>query len=64
VAQRPSFMHTGLMGTLDEVVDFFNRGGDVLGYPGENVLTPLNLSREEQRALIAFLRALTPSSGP
>lgn len=64
VAQRPSFMHTGLMGTLDEVVDFFNRGGDALGYPGENVLTPLNLSREEQRALIAFLRALTPSSGP
>src|SRR5262249_8169557 len=49
VSQRPSFMHTGQMQSLEEVVDFFARGGDdVHGYLGSNELEPLHLSDEEK----------------
>jgi len=59
VAQRPSFMHTGQLLSLDDVVAFFNRGGDAAGYPGKNELVPLGLSAEERADLVAFMTALT-----
>ena len=51
------YMHDGSMKTLDEVVEFYSKGG------GKNsnldpLLVPLNLSKEEQQALVAFLKAL------
>lgn len=55
---RPAFMHTGQFGTLDEVVAFFNRGGDPNGYPGVNELHALDLTLEERADLVAFLAAL------
>jgi cytochrome c peroxidase len=59
VAKRPSFMHSGLLHSLEDVVAFFNRGGDAAGtYPGVGVLTPLGLSGAEEADLVAFLRAL------
>jgi cytochrome c peroxidase len=58
VAGRPSFMHTGQFRTLEEVVAFFNRGGDPFGYPGTNELTPLGLTLEERNDLVAFLKSL------
>ena len=59
VSRRPSFMHSGLLHTLEEVVSFFNRGGDPAGtYQGVGVLTPLGLSSDEEADLVAFLRAL------
>lgn len=58
VAQRPSFLHTGQMRTLDEVVAFFARGGDHFGYPGTNELEPLDFSDDERANLVAFLRTL------
>jgi cytochrome c peroxidase len=61
VAGRPSFMHTGQLLTLTEVVDFFDRGGDHFGFPGKNELTPLGLSARERADLAAFLTTL---SGP
>jgi cytochrome c peroxidase len=60
-AGRPSFMHTGQLVTLGEVVDFFARGGDHFGFPGENELFALELSPRERADLVAFLGAL---SGP
>jgi cytochrome c peroxidase len=63
VAQRPTFMHSGLLHSLEEVVAFFNRGGDPAGtYPGVSVLSPLGLSEEEEGELVAFLRALDGSA--
>jgi cytochrome c peroxidase len=57
--QHPSFMHTGQLTSLSQVVDFFDRGGDPNGsYPGTNELVPLDLSEEEQADLVAFLMAL------
>jgi cytochrome c peroxidase len=58
VDERPTYMHTGLMITLDEVVRFFARGGDASGYPGTNVLEPFEIDDSEVRDLVAFLRAL------
>lgn len=58
VSQRPSFMHTGQLRTLDEVVTFFDRGGDRYGYLGKSELSPLDLTAEERGELVAFLKAL------
>jgi cytochrome c peroxidase len=58
VGMRPSFMHTGQLRSLEAVVEFFDRGGDPVGYPGANELHPLGLSVRERADLVAFLRAL------
>jgi len=58
VSRRPSFLHTGQLRTLADVVAFFDRGGDRAGYPGTNELVPLRLTAEEQQDLVAFLQAL------
>jgi cytochrome c peroxidase len=58
VSRRPSFMHTGQLRSLEDVVAFFDRGGSRKQYLGRSELVPLGLSREERAALVAFLRAL------
>lgn len=45
------YMHNGVYATLDEVVDFYDRGGG----PGSE-LRPLALTADEKQALVAFLR--------
>jgi cytochrome c peroxidase len=58
-SQQPSFMHTAQMSGLDQVVAFFDRGGDrVGGYPGINELGPLGLTELERADLVAFMGAL------
>lgn len=58
VAETAPYMHDGSMETLEEVVDFFDRGGDPV--PGRTIdLKPLGLTEPEKRDLIAFLRSLT-----
>lgn len=51
VAKTAPYMHNGVFKTLDEVIDFFNKGGG----PGNRDLKPLNLSSEEKKALKTFL---------
>ena len=58
VSQRPAFMHTGQLTRLEDVVAFFNRGGDTVGFSGVSELRPLGLSSAEQADIVAFLRAL------
>jgi cytochrome c peroxidase len=58
VSKRPSFMHTGQLRSLDDVVAFFNRGGDPYGYPGKNELVALGLDAKERADLVAFLQSL------
>jgi cytochrome c peroxidase len=58
VARRPSFMHTGQLASLAQVVSFFSRGGDVFGYPGTKEIAALSLSADDQANLTAFLGAL------
>ena len=60
------FMHNGVYNTLEEVVDFYNRGGGAgIGIDQELQTLPpdnLNLTKEEQNAIVAFLKTLTDKS--
>ena len=61
VGLRGPYFHDGHFATLEEVVDFYNRGGD-FNAPNidHNLIRPLNLSPQQKSDLIAFLRgALT-----
>ncbi len=51
------YMHDGSLRTLEEVVDFYNQGGNPNPYLDPTV-RPLNLSGQEKEDLLAFLRAL------
>jgi cytochrome c peroxidase len=64
VAMRPSFMHTGQMLSLDDVVAFFSTGGDMGGYLGKNELHALDLSPRDQTDLVAFMQALDGDGPP
>jgi cytochrome c peroxidase len=58
VALTAPYMHDGSLGTLEEVVNFYNRGGE----SNPNIspgLHPLFLTPAEKRALVAFLKTLT-----
>ena len=51
------YMHDGSKATLEDVIEFYNRGGEVI----ENrspFITPLNLSIDEEKDLVEFMRAL------
>lgn len=56
IAKTGPYMHNGMLKTLDEVIEFFDRGGG----KGNTALKPLGLSEEEKRQLKVFLtEALT-----
>lgn len=56
VGQRGPYMHDGSLTTLEDVVNFYDRGGNPNPYIDENVV-PLHLTAGEKKALLAFLRA-------
>ncbi len=60
VALTPPYMHNGELGTLEDVVDYYNKGGvpHALLSP---LITKLNLTGSEQQAIVAFLKSLTGS---
>ncbi|MCC7013151.1 MAG: c-type cytochrome [Planctomycetes bacterium] len=56
VELRAPYFHTGSMATLEDVVDFYNRGGD-FNAPNKNpLIRPLGLSPQQRAALVAFLK--------
>lgn len=61
------YMHNGLFETLEDVMEFYNRGGGAgLGLDIENQTlsaTPLNLSEKEKNDIIAFMHTLTDTTG-
>ncbi len=63
VALTPPYMHNGVFKTLEEVVDFYDRGGGDVPNKDRR-LKPLNLTDEEKEALVAFLEALTCENVP
>ncbi|MEZ5425712.1 MAG: cytochrome c peroxidase [Pyrinomonadaceae bacterium] len=51
------YMHNGRFATLEEVVEFYNRGGDFDATNIDHgVIRPLNLSQDEKDQLVAFLK--------
>lgn len=67
VALTAPYMHNGVYKTVEQVVDFYNRGGGRgIGIPldGQTLPdAPLNLTSVEQKAVVAFLNALTDTTG-
>ena len=52
------YMHNGSMSSLEEVVSFYNSGGGTHATK-DSRMKPLNLSKEEEAHLVAFLKSLT-----
>ena len=51
-------MHDGRLKTLEEVVDYYDKGG----IPNQNLdanIKKLNLTEQEKKDLVAFLKALS-----
>ena len=55
VAFRGPFMHNGQFVTLEEVVEFYNRGGDFLAGNVEVLIQPLGMNAANKADLIAFM---------
>lgn len=63
VAATAPYMHDGSVETLEEVVAFYDRGGE----PNPNLdprIRPLGLTPDERRDLVAFLRSLGGAPAP
>jgi cytochrome c peroxidase len=58
IAKTGPYMHDGSLRTLDEVVEFYNKGGIKNKNLDEN-LKPLRLNDQEKKDLVAFLNALS-----
>ena len=63
VALTAPYMHNGSIKTLRDVVEFYNRGGDV-AEGRDPLMQPLNLTSGEKDDLVAFLNALTSPQSP
>jgi cytochrome c peroxidase len=58
ITRTAPYMHDGSLTTLDDVIDYYDRGGNA--NPGlDTELRPLRLTSSEKRALLAFLHTLT-----
>ncbi len=57
VELRAPYMHNGRFATLEDVVEFYNRGGD---FPApnleRNLIRPRNLTAQQKADLVAFLK--------
>ncbi|MCP3920818.1 MAG: hypothetical protein GY711_35270 [bacterium] len=60
VELRGPFFHNGRFDTLEDVVDFYDRGGDFNAPNKSPLVRPLGLSQQQKNALVAFMsRPLT-----
>jgi cytochrome c peroxidase len=52
------YMHDGSLKTLEEVVEYYDKGG-IKNKNLSPLMRPLNLSEEDKKALVSFLKALS-----
>jgi cytochrome c peroxidase len=64
VDQRAPYMHDGSEGTLEEVIELYDKGGRAKRPSLSPEMKPLNLTADEKRDLVAFLHALTSQDEP
>jgi cytochrome c peroxidase len=62
--QRAPFMHDGSEQRLEDVVEYYDRGGNVKRPSLAPEIVPLHLSTREKRDLVDFLRTLTSVEKP
>lgn len=58
VSRTAPYMHNGMLNTLEEVIEFYNRGGGK-STNKTSVLKPLRLTAGEKAALVEFLKSLS-----
>jgi cytochrome c peroxidase len=58
IAHTAPYMHDGSLKTLEEVVEHYNKGGIKNPYLDQR-MKPLNLTDQEKKDLVAFLKALS-----
>ncbi len=63
VALTPPYMHNGEFPNLEQVIDFFDQGGNPNSHLS-SLIQPLGLSEQEKLDLLAFLNALTSPLPP
>jgi cytochrome c peroxidase len=56
VELRAPYMHNGQFATLEDVVEFYNRGGDFNAPNKDPRVRPLNLTSQQKADLVAFLK--------
>lgn len=56
VELRAPYFHDGSAATLEEVVDFYDRGGDFHAPNQAPAVAPIGLTAQEKAALVAFLK--------
>ena len=66
IADTPPYMHAGQLKTLEEVVAFYNRGGDPDGFDGakDPLMKPLGLNATAEADLVEFMKALSGDQAP
>lgn len=61
------YMHNGGFKTLDEVIEFYNRGGGAglgLNVPNQTLSSDkLHLTKQDKKDIISFIKSLTDTSG-
>ena len=63
IIETSPYMHDGVFQTLEEVIDFLNKGGDTNAHLSP-LMKPLNLTSGEKGDVLAFLQALTGEEIP
>ncbi len=58
IARTAPYMHDGSIATLDEVIDFYDRGGNDNPFR-DRELRPLRPTEDEKTSLVAFLQSLS-----
>jgi cytochrome c peroxidase len=64
VGLRPPYLHTGGEKTLEDVITFYNKGGGTTDPNLDRMMVPLDLSKGEIEALVAFLKHAMTSLNP
>jgi cytochrome c peroxidase len=63
-ARRAPYMHNGSELDLEAVVALYNRGGGTADGRLDPLMVPLGLTRQEERALVAFMKHALNSTNP
>jgi len=64
VERRAPYMHDGSVATLEQVVELYDKGGEVRRPSLSDDIRPLHLTAAEKHALVAFMRTLTGTERP
>jgi cytochrome c peroxidase len=63
IANRGPYMHDGSLGTLEQVIDHYDRGG--IDRPSRSdLIVPLGLTAQDKLDLVAFLKSLSSNLTP